>query len=238
MSAGAARLILLTRPRAQSEAFARDIAADGWRALIWPVIEITDLLTAPPATPPGADFVFTSARAVESLARFGAPAGRAWCVGPATAAAARRAGFPEVIEAGGDARSLIALLESESPGPLVHLRGRHVAADIAAALTAAGRRVEEVIAYEARPAGPPDAATAEAMLTRPVAAAAFFSPRSAALFAETAPPAWRPRFADMRAAAISAATAAPLGALGFDRVEVAARPDAAAMRALLRRGAA
>ncbi|MFV0474637.1 MAG: uroporphyrinogen-III synthase [Pikeienuella sp.] len=235
---GAAPLILLTRPRAQSEAFAERVAAAGWRALIWPVIEIRDLLEAAPDAPPGAAFVFTSARAVESLTRFGPPPARAYCVGPATATAARRAGFIEVIEAGGDARSLIARLKADRPAALIHLRGRHVAADLVAALRVEGINVTEKIAYEARPAGPPDPETLRAVEEGGAAAAAFFSPRSARLFAEAAPMAWRPRFAEMRALAISAAAAAALSPLGFGRVEVASAPNSDAILDLLRRGAA
>lgn len=229
--------ILLTRPRAQSEAFARSIAAEGWEALIWPVIEIVNLLDAPPDLSKVDQLVFTSARGVEAMAPFGGRDLPAFCVGPGTVAAARVAGFTEIHEAGGDAARLIDTLKAEARGRLLHVRGRDVAADIAGALRAAGLRAEELIAYAAEPGGAPDEGVMAAMAEKSIEIALFFSPRSARIFAQSAPENWRGLYPLMRAGAISAAAAAPLKGLGFCEIRVSSAPNAQEMRALLRGGA-
>ncbi|QIE55075.1 uroporphyrinogen-III synthase [Pikeienuella piscinae] len=232
-------LVLLTRPRRQSDAFAAEIAADGWDALIWPVMEIVHLLPAPPDLSDADALIFTSARALEALLQHGPPpALPAYCVGPATADAARRAGFDEVIEGGGDAVRLLAVLKAAGLSRPAHVRGRDIAMDISAALRDTGADARDIVAYEARPAGPPGARVDAAMRAGRIDAVAFFSPRTAALFAKAAPYAWRPRLATIEAAAISAAAAAALAPVGFANISVAERPDGAAMRALLRRSAA
>lgn len=228
-------VILLTRPQAQSEAFAEEIAADGWRSLIWPVIEIRPSLGAFPDLADVDALIFTSARAVEELARLGPPPSLpAWCVGPATAEAARCAGLGPVMEAGGDGDALIGALTA-AEGRLLHVRGRDVAVDIASALHARGRDVRDIIAYAAIPGRNPDRMVDAAIATGEVAAVALFSPRSAALFAHAAPIAWRGALKRMTALAISPAAAAPLQELGFERILIATNPNATAMRAELRR---
>lgn len=229
--------VLLTRPRAQSEAFAASIAAAGWEASIWPAIEIVNLLESPPDLSETDALVFTSARAVEAIAAFGAGRLPAFCVGPATAAAARSAGFAEIREAGGDAARLIDTLRAEARGRLLHVRGRDVAADIAGALRAAGMRAEELVAYGAEPGGAPDEGVLAAMDEKSIEIALFFSPRSASIFASAAPERWRAVYPFMRAGAISAAAAAPLRGLGFRETAVAAAPNAHEMRRILHRSA-
>lgn len=230
--------ILLTRPRAQSEAFAAEIATDGWEAVIWPVIEIVTTLRAAPDWGDAEAVILTSARAAEALAPFGAPPLPALCVGGATAAAARAAGFAEVRESGGDAAALVsAILSGEGPRRFLHVRGRDAAGDVVGALRAAGREAREIVAYAAEPSGPPPAEVDAAMRAGSLSAAALFSPRSAALFARAAPEAWRAAYPGMTAFAISAAAAAPLKGLGFGAMRVAERPDAAAFRAMLRAAA-
>lgn len=235
---GGARTALLTRPRPQSEAFAAQIAEDGWRSLIWPVLEIRPLLTEAPDFSGAEGAILTSARAVEALTPFLAPAEvsplHAWCVGPATALAATRAGFGEVSEGGGDAARLIATLLEKRPGRLIHVRGRDAAADIAGALRAAGCEADEIIAYAAEPCGAPPDEISKEILSESVETALFFSPRSARLFAEAAPPEWAGALARISALAISEAAAAPLRNMGFRRIMTAKQPNLASMRLLLR----
>ncbi|WP_340109802.1 uroporphyrinogen-III synthase [Pikeienuella sp. HZG-20] len=229
--------VLLTRPQAQSEAFATSIAGLGWDALIWPVIEIAPTLFSAPDLSGVDALIFTSARGVEALSRFGAPDLPAFCVGAATAAAARRAGFTEVTAAGGDAVRLLELLKARARGRLMHIRGRDAAADIKGALRAHGIDADEIIAYAAEPAAPPSDGVDATVRAGDVEMAMFFSPRSARIFAATAPAAWRSAYPAMRAATISEAAAAPLLDLGFADIRAAAHPDADAMRALLRSAA-
>ncbi len=229
-----ASLALLTRPEAEAASFAETIRAEGWEAVNWPLFRIVSRLSAPPDPGDAEAFVFTSARGVEALAAFGAPPPLpAWCVGPATAAAARAAGFAEVEDAAGNAAALTERLLAAPPLRVLHVRGAQAAGDLAGALRAAGREARELIAYGTAPGGPPPEPVEAAMRAGRVRAALFFSPRAARRFAEAAPDAWRAAYPAAAAIAISAATMAPLEALEFGRRIVAARPDGAAMRAAL-----
>ncbi len=149
----------------------------------------------------------------------------AWCVGTRTAGLAQASGLA-VRAAAGDAASLVALLRAAAPPtPLLHLRGAHAAADMAAQLTAAGLPTRAVIVYDqlARPLTAAARATLEG--ARPVIAPVF-SPRSAALLADAAAGAAAPLYV----AAISPAAAREWRSRRpQDTIRVAARPDADAM---------
>jgi uroporphyrinogen-III synthase len=219
--------VLITRPEPQARALATALAAEGWWPILWPLMTV-----APLATPDlgGAQAVLlTSANAARLTPAAPIPA---LCVGAATARAAREAGFADVRSADGDAAALAALARATldpSAGPLAFVRGETVAGDLAGALRAAGFDVTEHVAYAARPALAAPAAVATALDRGAVAAALFYSPRTAEIFADLCS-GWRDALARTTAVAISDAAAAPLAALGFAAVRVAARPDDAAMR--------
>lgn len=218
--------VLLTRPRAQSEAFAATLPA-GWEAAIWPVIEIEPAAFDRARIDDAATLIFTSARAVEALGPLGKTA---WCVGDATARAAEAAGAAP-RDGGGDAETMLGrILAGPDEGPYLHVRGADARVDLAARLRAAGRAAADLVVYRAVETGAPPPWLAEMLNRGDLGAAAFFSPRSAGCFAAAAP---RAGLAHVRAVAISAATAARLRGLGFARVEIAAEPTAAAMRAAL-----
>lgn len=227
-------LILLTRPQAQSEALAEALGARGWTPLIEPMLTFETL-------PPPPDFAammgntaalaFTSANGVRA---FATADGRrdlpVYAVGDATADAARATGFEAVRSAAGDADALAALILGDPPeGPLVHVRGAHGRGDLAARLREAGLKAQEIALYAMRAAHALPAETADAFSQGRVRAAAFYSPRTAGIFAELALSLGLSPLADVRAIAISAAAAEPLNPLGFKRVDISERPDAAAM---------
>lgn len=234
MDAGAdAPSILITRPGTAAARLAEALAAEGWRPLLWPMHEIVD--EGPPPDLSGCQAaLFTSANALRrATAGPGAPP--AFCVGAATAAAARRAGFAEVRSAEGDAAALARLAAralDPAAGALAFLRGRDLAADLAGALRAKGFAVREQVVYAAAEAGPPPPHVEAALRDGSLGAACFYSPRAAARFAALAGP-WRASLGGAAAAAISSAAAAPLAEAGFGRVIVAERPDGPAMRAAL-----
>lgn len=147
--------ILLTRPRAQSETFAEALRAaipPDVTILVSPILEIRTLqITSPESRP---DFlVLTSAHAAQAISRSSGLAGcRAYCVGGATAEAARSAGA-DAIAAGGTARELIDRIRSDRPeGQGLYLRGRHVSVDLAAELEKSGIKVGSSVVYEQLPA--------------------------------------------------------------------------------------
>lgn len=226
--------LLLTRPAEAAARFAAAVTArhPDLAVLVAPLIEIRPLPF--PAGLPAAALVFTSAEGARVFAagdpRRGLPA---FCVGAETARAARRLGFA-ARAAGADAASLVAALLSEQPvGPLLHVRGRHTRGEVVPRLLAAGLPAAEVVVYDQqeRPLDP----GAAALLRGPAPVLwPLFSPRSAAIAALAAAGAAAP----LLLAALSAPVAEAWREAGGPppaRLELAVRPDAAAMLEALER---
>lgn len=175
--------ILLTRPAARSESFARalrDRFGDDLNIVIAPVMRIESCVGDAPF-PDGHAAVFTSVSAVAAMRdHMPATATGAFCVGPATTQAARDAGW-DAICAGQDADALVARLLRDRPArPLIHLHGEHARGRIAARLSAANVRCEERIIY--RQIEEPLTVSAQNLLkTASPVIIPLFSPRSAAL---------------------------------------------------------
>jgi len=166
----AGRVVVVTRPRAQAEAFAHLLEAAGARVLLAPTIAIE-----PPASWEPLDraldrlgdyewAVFTSVNGVEMTRRRLEHRGgsvealrgrRLAAIGPATAEALRRVGLepelvPEEYVAEGLAERLRAVIR---PGARVLLARAAETRDLLVReLEAAGARVDEVAAYRTRPA--------------------------------------------------------------------------------------
>ena len=172
-------VVLLTRPAAQSARFAQDL-----RRCFGPVKIVTSPVIAPefltPALPHGpfSAVILSSETAAVAAGAFKARLpDRAFCVGDRTAAAARLAGF-DAASAEGDAEALLALILSDPPGPLLHLRGQDTRGDLARRLSASGVPTDEVVVYMQTPQPLTDEAVALLTGTAPVLAP-LFSPRSA-----------------------------------------------------------
>ena len=202
--------LLLTRPEAQSRRFAASLP--GLPVVISPIFDIVPVAHDAAVLARAEGLVFTSVHAVPAA---GPGRGRlAYCVGGRTAEVAEAAGF-RVIAGPGDAARLAPLVAAATV-PLVHPRGRHVAADLG---------VPAVVVYD-QPARPLDAA-AQALLSgdAPVILP-LFSPRSARLVGEAAAQARAPLWiAPISEAARLVWPGAPA------RSETAETPDAEGVRA-------
>jgi len=206
-------VILLTRPRARSEAFAHRLgAAFGDRAevLVAPLIEIVATDAELPLEGI-THLLVTSANALPALDGVELPGPvSVLCVGPRTAEAARRRGLtvacvaPTAAELADAARNVL-----PNGARVLYLRGAHVATDIAAALRAAGHHVDEVVVYDQRALPLSDAAARVLGSGRPVIAP-LFSARSARLLRDAL--AAVPIRGEMRPVAISPAVARAFGA--------------------------
>ncbi|MDA7427593.1 uroporphyrinogen-III synthase [Primorskyibacter aestuariivivens] len=214
--------LLLTRPKAASEAFAAELAqrvALG-PVIMSPVLEIVGLSHAP-GKPDIAGVILTSANAVAHYR--GSMSGPAFCVGPRTTHAAREAGF-DAVQAGETADALVDYLTSHIPSvPLLHLHGRHTRGDVANRLRQAGLDVQEREVYDQRPR--PLSPEAHALLDgeRPVILP-LFSTRSARLVCQEVhghAPLW--------VVAMSEAVRDAAAGVEGERMIVAPRPDGAAM---------
>ena len=168
--------------------------------------------------PAGVAAIFTSRHGV---GRVSAPAGSlAFCVGDATADAAKAQGF-DAVSAEGTVEDLLTRLAGVPPEtPLAYFRGTHTRTDLARRLKDLGRDVVEHVVYD-QPAQSPSA-EAKALLAgdQPVVVP-LFSPRTASIVLGWAGNARAP----LQAVALSDAVAE---AWGRDAM-VADRPDMDAM---------
>ncbi len=179
--------VLVTRPRGEAELFAVALAMRGHDAILAPLIEIV-LIDGVAVDLAGAQAIlFTSANGVRAFAhaekRRDLPA---FCVGDATAAAARSAGFARVESATGDVSALAGLVRANlkpGDGALVHAAGTIVAGDLAGDLGSSGYEVRRAQLYRAEPANELPAETLDELRGRRIDVVTFFSPRTAQTFA-------------------------------------------------------
>lgn len=177
---------------------------------------------------------FTSANGVRAWANARTERGLpALCVGDATAAAAREAGFENKMSAGGDVGDLIQMIRKrmdKAAGRIVHIRGSHVTGDLAGSLRAAGFAAEEAAAYEAVSAGQlPDTAR-EALERKQLSLVLFHSSRAAGAFTALVEDAdLTDRLGYLIAVAISGQAADSLIRSDWLAVKIADTPDEAAL---------
>lgn len=224
--------VLITRPEREATALATALAERGHAPVIAPLFALETL-----SPPPDFAASLASTQAVLLSSANGARAlaetteqrsQRVFAVGDTTASTAEGLGFSAVTSAEGDGAALARLVRQRldpKAGPLLHIAGADVAADLGTALEAAGFTVIRVTLYQAREAASlPDSARA-ALQAHALDAATFFSPRGSTVFARLVDAAGlADALRGVTAVAISPATAAPLAALPFKAVVAAARP--------------
>ncbi|MGE5146680.1 MAG: uroporphyrinogen-III synthase, partial [Candidatus Eiseniibacteriota bacterium] len=181
--------VLITRPRADAEALAAALAADGVDSLVAPLMTIEPVDAALDLAGVQA-LLFTSANGTRTFA--GKSMVRdlpVFAVGDATARAARDAGFARVESAQGAVEDLADLVRrtlDPKAGALLHAAGADVAGDLQGALGAAGFTVRRAVLYRAATADDLPAAAAAALRDGSLTAVLFFSPRGAATFVRLA----------------------------------------------------
>lgn len=219
-------VLILTRPAAQAQAFADQIAAR-WagsvRIILSPLMQIVPLQIDQDLAGAGG-VIFTSAHGVAAAEHTNLCKGLpAWCVGEKTAQLAAAAGF-DAIAGPGDAARLVEKISARRPaGPLVHLRGRHTRGAVADKLAQIGISCADVVAYDqhALPLTEPAFDALHGLL--PVILP-LFSPRTAAMLSEQGP-----FSAPVQLVVISTAVQGAATAIRAKSVSVAATPDAEAM---------
>lgn len=235
--------LLVTRPEQDAARLAERLRAAGHRVSLQPLLTIrfrdVDAAGIDPAATQA--LLITSANGVRALSvRADLAALRAIpviAVGPASAEAARAAGFGVVHQAGGDVAALAAkVTELCTPenGPLVHVSGQAVAGDLQGALEACGFQVERAVLYDAAAAEKFAPEVVETMAARGFDGVLFYSARTAAVFRTLAEGSgFDAVFDSATAFCLSEPVAAALDGLGFADVCVAARPTDEAMIALV-----
>lgn len=225
-------LLLLTRPKAASEAF--------WAALPQESRDAVDILINPllsihisgplPDLSGVAGLIFTSANALDAYATLGGLAldVPAIAVGPSTGKVVRAFGFRTDV-AGGTADQVVEHVLSEGyAGPLLHLRGENAIGEIAERLSAAGVETTEAVLYTQR-LEPFTVATREALSQDRITIAPVFSPRTARQLGYESL-----GFDHIRFAAISHAVADALPEEAVRRTRISRRPDRDGMVELVR----
>ncbi len=214
-------LILLTRPLADAEGFATMLADMGITAEVEfsPIVEIVPTgVRVDPIDVTGV--IFSSRNAVAAVDGHDLPA---WCVGEATAAAARAKGW-RAVAADGDAESLYARVLADAPqGPLLHIRGEVARGDLAGRLTKVGIQTREVVVYR-QEAHPLLESVKQVLLRENPVIVPLFSPRAARQFASQGP-----YHAPLHVVVMSEAVQDALGDLPVETVVLAEKKEAKAM---------
>ena len=235
--------LLVTRPEPDNARTAEALRARGHDVTLAPVLRVAPEVGADLGDGPWAAVLITSANAARAVAEH--PRNEtclrvpAFCVGGRSAEAARAAGFAEVVSANGDAGDLARLVAAHAAArapnhPLLWLAGEDRAGDLAGALAPHGITVRTVTIYRAVAETALPAEARDALAGGAIDGVLHYSRRSADAFEAIAMAAG----IDLKSLptkhyCLSAQVAAPLRQLGIAAVVVAARPDEAALLALL-----
>lgn len=220
--------VLIVRSRPGADATAARVAALGGAPVVAPMLRIRPVSFDRDVARDAQAVLVTSVHGAARIADLAAPPPRVLAVGARTGEAARAAGAAIAMSAEGDVGDLVSLATrvlTPEKGPVVILRGAHVAGDAAGALRAAGFAVEEVVVYEAV-AEEVLSDDARAALDAGVDAVLFHSPRGAEAFVDAAARGARlEALKDAAAVCLSANVAEAVPAARFRRVAVAASPN-------------
>lgn len=213
-------VVLVTRPHDSAAQFVAALAqvAGPFRSVISPAFETVSVGAEIPAFDAA---VFTSRAGVAF-----APLGNnrpAFCVGQATAAAARDAGY-SAISADGNADDLVDLILARAPKEsLLHIRGEVSQGNVRERLRAGGLTCADVIAYRKSALAPTGAAVA-ALADAQQIIVPVFSAETGSILAT-----WDIDFSRCHLVAISPAVAKSARGLGVQNISVVTEPNMAEM---------
>jgi uroporphyrinogen-III synthase len=229
--------VLVTRPHPDDEATASALRARGFEVLRAPMLRFEPVPFHDDAEARYGAVIVTSANALRAIAPQLADSRLLklplFAVGEHTAAAAREAGFGQVIAAKGDAGALRDLVlgavkskQLKKASTLLYLAGADLARDLAGELGEKGFTVVTHTTYRMIPASGLPREICDAFVANQIEAVLHYSRRSARAFLEAA----RSGGVEISALAlpqccISAAVAAVLRDAGATQVTAAAEPD-------------
>lgn len=233
--------LLLTRPVFEAERTAAALRARGHEVTFAPMLEIENIPDVSIGAGPWSAVLMTSGNAARAIAehphRDRLASLRCFAVGAQTAAAARLAGFNNVVSANGDGGDLAKVITRYVTGdaaPLLYLAGDDRARDMAAELAPAGLGLEIVVVYRAEAATRFETEINDGLKSGDFDGVLHYSRRSTEIFVACA------RAGDVTAAAanlkhfcLSKRASEPLSAIGAEQIFVAASPDETAMMELI-----
>ncbi|WP_316163039.1 uroporphyrinogen-III synthase [Bradyrhizobium sp. SZCCHNRI20481] len=226
--------VLVTRPAPDNERTASALRARGFEVLLAPMLRFEPVALPPDAGHDAAGVIVTSSNAL----RAAAPQLRAsallrlplFAVGDRTAAAAREAGFTQVISAAADAAALRDLIADsgviDAKATLLYLAGADISRDLASELAERGFDVVTQTVYRMAPVAALPRDVCAAFAANRIEAVLHYSRRSAAAFVA----AIRADGVEISALAVphgclSANVAEVLREAGATQVTIAAHPD-------------
>ena len=227
--------ILVTRAQPGADETAEALRRRGHHPIVSPALTLAPVAPAPEFTLSGLQgLLFTSANGVRAFAeRCDERALTAWCVGPATDAAAREAGFRDRRCAHGDATALAELVRTTGDpdaGALLHVANAAAAGRLAARLREAGFEVRFAPLYTPQPAQAFTPEAEAALKHGTLAGVLFHSTKGAAAFAALADAV---DLSATHAVAVSEAAFAPVSGLAWRTRHIAEAPNEAALLAAL-----
>ncbi|MDJ0922447.1 MAG: uroporphyrinogen-III synthase [Henriciella sp.] len=149
--------VIITRAEPGASQTAQAVEALGFQPILSPMLELRrDADVSLPQTSDVSGLIFTSANGVRFYAEMEPSRDLpAWCVGPATAAEARLAGFRTVHESAGNSVDLANFIAAHAPSsdlPLLHVANAAATGELARSLDALGYRSIFAPLYRAIPA--------------------------------------------------------------------------------------
>lgn len=219
--------VIITRAEPGALETAKRLEQMGLPAIVSPVLIMqARAQVALPTVETLSGLVFTSANGVRVYADVREDRTLpAWCVGPATATAARDADFENVHQSAGNAVDLadfIARNSSPGPLPLLHVANGAAKGDLKRALSDHGFETIFAPLYDMRPAERLSDPTVAALSAQKPSIVLIHSAKGARRFAELCPLGAREHIA---VAAISDYAAGPLKGLDFKQVQIASSPN-------------
>lgn len=219
--------VLITRAEPGASETAARVGALGGAPIVSPTLAFKSLDQSLSATANTyAGLVFTSANGVRAFAAVSDNRDlRAWCVGPATARAAREHGFEQVRESSGNAIDLAHYIADDGPSetlPLLHVANAAAKGDLKAKLVDLGFSVEFAPLYEMVPA---DAFSAEALAAITADAPALVLIHSAKGAQSFVRLCGERSVAHLTAVAISEPASRPLLPLELEALHISRRPN-------------
>lgn len=222
--------VIITRAEPGNGETAARIAEHGLPYISAPMLEIVPTGADLPAIENITGLLFTSANGVRAFAEASDRRDlTAWCVGPATLAAAREAGFEDLRHGNGDASDLASLVEREaSPhkGTLLHVANDAAAGTLVARLQQSGFSVGFAPLYTTVPTEMLPGPVRETLTGQSPACVLIHSAKGAEAFAKLV------RGFDLSPhllVAVSAKAAAPLAGFRFAETHIAPHPNEATL---------
>lgn len=223
--------VIITRAQPGADETAQRVQRMGLSAIVSPVLTQQDRSEAAlPDAETLSGLVFTSANGVRAYsARRPDRTLPAWCVGPATAAAAREAGYAQVRESAGNAADLAAFIASQAAPatkPLLHVANAAAKGDLIKLLADHGFATVFAPLYDMRPAAALSDAARNALTCDTPCLVLIHSAKGAQRFADLCA-----EFClnHLSAAVISDAAAKPLNVIKLSAIQIAPRPNEAGL---------